>query len=151
MLTLYLFFCCQFVCAAYFFGGNFTRQCAILVRQRKPTITNLPTMYQMHCFFSQFCVMENEIQQPSKPVITFFEQYGGRNCPDGEPTTNYQCAPRAHHKSVKAAYSKRIEFAVEMYDELRRHGMNRYQAATEAATAYDINEDKLLRIARKTL
>lgn len=29
--------------------------------------------------------------------------------------------------------------------------MNRYQAATEAATAYDINEDKLLRIARKTL
>lgn len=117
----------------------------------QPTYTNLPTKYQMHCFFSQFCVMDNEIQQPSKPVITFFEQYGGRNCPDGEPTSNYQCAPRAHHNSIKASYSKRIEFAVQMYDELRRHGMNRYQAATEAATAYDINEDKLLRIARKTL
>ena len=105
----------------------------------------------MHCFFSQFCYMDNEIPQPGKPVITFFEQYGGRNCPDGEPTSNYQCAPRAHHNSIKASYSKRIEFAVQMYDELRRHGINRYQAATEAATAYDINEDKLLRIARKTL
>jgi hypothetical protein len=117
----------------------------------QPTTTNLPTMYQLRCFFSQFCYMDNETPQPSKPVITFFEQYGGRTCPDGEPNTNYQCAPRGHHNSLKAAYSKRLEFAVEMYDELRRHGMNRYQAATEAATCYDINEDKLLRIARKTL
>ena len=30
----------------------------------------------MHCFFSQFCYMDNEIPQPGKPVITFLNNTG---------------------------------------------------------------------------
>ena len=71
MLTLYLFFNCQFVFAAYFFGGNFTRQCAILVRQR----SRLTQIYQqcIKCivFFINFATWTTKYHNPVSPSSRF--------------------------------------------------------------------------------
>jgi len=71
MLTLYLFFCCQFVCAAYFFGGNVTRQCAILVRQR----SRLTQIYQQNIkcivFFTNFATWRMKYNNQASPSSRF--------------------------------------------------------------------------------
>jgi hypothetical protein len=76
MLTLYLIFCCQFVCAAYFFGGNFTRQCAILVRQR----SRLSQIYQqsIKCivFFINFATWRTKYHNPVSPSSPFLNNTG---------------------------------------------------------------------------
>ena len=71
MLTLYLFFNCQIVCSAYFFGGNDTRQCAILVRQR----SRLSQIYQqsIKCivFFHNFALWTTKYHNPVSPLSRF--------------------------------------------------------------------------------
>ena len=71
MLTLYLFFNCQFVYVTYFFGGNVTRQCAILVRQR----SRLSQIYQqcIKCivFFHNFATWTTKYHNPVSPSSPF--------------------------------------------------------------------------------
>jgi hypothetical protein len=100
--------------------------------------------------FAQKNVMSEENYQ-SSPIILRDIEYKRRTVAISEPITNYQCAPRAHHNSIKAQYSNRMYFAVLMYRELLKGSVNRFEAATEAATAYDVNYDKLMRIARKDI
>ena len=100
--------------------------------------------------FAQKKVMSEENYQ-SSPIVLRDIEYKRRTVAISEPITNYQCAPRGHHNSIKAQYSKRMHFAVLMYRELLKGSGNRFEAATEAATAYDVNYDKLMRIARKDI
>ena len=100
--------------------------------------------------FAQKKVMNEENYQ-SSPIVLRDIEYKRRTVAISEPITNYQCAPRGHHNSMKADYSKRMYFAVLMYRELLKGSGNRFEAATEAATAYDVNYDKLMRIARKDI
>ena len=76
MLTLYLFFNCQFVYVTYFFGGNFTRQCAILVRQR----SRLTQIYQqcIKCivFFHNFALWTTKYHNPASPSSRFLNNTG---------------------------------------------------------------------------
>ena len=71
-----MFFCCQFVCAAYFFGGNFTRQCAILVRLR----CRLSQIYQqcIKCivFFHNFATWTTKYHNPASPSSPFLNNTG---------------------------------------------------------------------------
>ena len=89
--------------------------------------------------------------QPKSVVILREIEYRKRTNAEPEPMLNEQCHPRAHHNSVKAQYSLLLQFAVQMYRELLRKSSNRYECATEAATIYDVNFDKVMRIARKTI
>jgi hypothetical protein len=89
--------------------------------------------------------------QPKAAIILREIEYRRRTNAEAEPMSNYQCYPRAHHNSVKAQYSLRLQFAVQMYRELLKRSGNRFEAATEAATVYDVNYDKLMRIARKAI
>lgn len=89
--------------------------------------------------------------QPKSTVILRDIEYRKRTNAEPEPMSNEQCHPRAHHNSVKAQYSLRLQFAVQMYRELLKRSGNRFEAATEAATVYDVNYDKLMRIARKAI
>ena len=89
--------------------------------------------------------------QPKSAIILREIQYQRRTNAEAEPLTNEQCYPRAQHNSVKAQYSLRLQFAVQMYRELLKRSGNRFEAATEAATVYDVNYDKLMRIARKAI
>ena len=89
--------------------------------------------------------------QPKSAIILREIQYQRRTNAEAEPLTNEQCYPRAQHNSVKAQYSLRLQFAVHMYRELLKRSGNRFEAATEAATVYDVNYDKLMRIARKAI
>ena len=98
--------------------------------------------------------MFEDTYQPAQPksVIILREiEYQRRTNAEAEPLTNEQCYPRAHHNSVKAQYSLRLQYAVQMYRELLKRSGNRFEAATEAATVYDVNYDKLMRIARKAI
>ena len=89
--------------------------------------------------------------QPKSTVILREIEYRKRTNAEPEPMSNEQCHPRAQHNSIKAQYSLRLQFAVQMYRELLRKSSNRYECATEAATVYDVNFDKLMRIARKAI
>jgi len=100
--------------------------------------------------FAQKNTMSEENYQ-SSPIILRDIEYKRRTVAISEPITNYQCAPRAHHNSVKAQYSNRMYFAVLMYRELLKGSVNRFEAATEAATVHDVNYDKIMRIARKDI
>lgn len=100
--------------------------------------------------FAQKKVMSEENYQ-SSPIVLRDIEYKRRTVAISEPITNYQCAPRGHHNSIKADYSRQMYFAVLMYRELLKGSGNRFEAATEAATAYDVNYDKLMRIARKDI
>ena len=53
--------------------------------------------------------------QPKSAIILREIQYQRRTNAEAEPLTNEQCYPRAHHNSVKAQYSLRLQFAVQMF------------------------------------
>jgi len=89
--------------------------------------------------------------QPKAAIVLREIEYRRRTNTEAEPMSNYQCYPRAQYGSVKAQYSLRLQYAVGMYRELLKRSGNRFEAATEAATVYDVNYDKLMRIARKAI
>ncbi|NBW11300.1 MAG: hypothetical protein EBR82_25040 [Caulobacteraceae bacterium] len=76
MLTLYLVFNCQFVCAAYLFGGNFTRQCAILVRQRSRLIQIYQQCANCIVFFINFATWIMKYHNQAIPASRFLNNTG---------------------------------------------------------------------------
>jgi len=104
MLTLYLFFNCQIVCAAYFFGGNVTRQCAILVRQR----SRLSQIYQqsVKCivFFTNFATWTTKYNNQASPSSRFLNNMAAEIA----QTANQQAITNAHQGHITTASKPHI-------------------------------------------